>query len=99
MDCKIIWLDDALHDLDQALQFIAADNTRAAGKLGDAILKKVGLLARFPRLGRVYQKLNRENVREILVDPYWIIYRVEDDAKTVSIITVWHTAREEPEIR
>ena len=98
MDYKIIWLDDALQDLDHALQFIADDNPLAAGRFGGTILKKVALLAQFPRLGKIYQKLNRENVREVLVDPYWIIYRVEDAAKTVSIITVWHTARQEPEL-
>ncbi len=99
MDYKIIWLDDTLEELEAALRFIAADNPTTASRLGEAILNKVGLLARFPKLGRVYPKLNQEEVREILASPYWVIYRVDDGMKTVSILTVWHVARREPEIR
>jgi predicted PurR-regulated permease PerM len=75
------------------------DNPAAARKMGEAILNKAGLLASFPQLGKVFCKLNRKDVREISAVPYRIIYHVKDSGRSVSILTVWHGARQEPRIR
>jgi plasmid stabilization system protein ParE len=53
-------------------------------------------LARFPRLGRAYAKLGRDDVRELPVPPYRVIYRVDDAAYTVTVLVVWHGAMQGP---
>ena len=97
MDYKIIWLDDAIGDLRKAVEYIAQYNSTAAKRTGGTILKKVQLLGRFPRLGEVFAKLGRDDVREISVPPYRVIYFVQDATRVVTILTVWHGARQEPE--
>jgi plasmid stabilization system protein ParE len=57
-----------------------------------------GTLGSFPQLGKVFRKLNREDVREISVSPHRIIYHVKDLERSVRILKVWHGARQEPEI-
>ena len=99
MDCKVIWDDEALAELAEAVRHIAENNPSAAKKTGETILRKVGILGSFPRLGKIFSKLNREDVREIPVPPYRIIYHVKDAGRSVRILKVWHGARREPEIK
>ena len=81
MDYRIIWLDDAIGDLRKAVEYIAQYNSIAAKRTGDTILEKV-------------QLLGRDDVREIPVPPYRVIYFVQDATRVVTILTVWHGAQE-----
>ena len=99
MDYKVIWDDEAIEELRQAVRFIAPNNPTAARKTGEAILQKAGILGSFPRLGKVFSKLSRDDVREIPVPPYRIFYHIKDAERTVRILKVWHGAQQEPEIR
>src|SRR5438128_2130380 len=98
MDYKIIWDDEAIGELAQIVAHIAEDNPAAARKMGERILEKAKLLEQFPLLGKVFKKLGRDDVREILVFPYRVIYHVRDVSRSVKILVVQHGAREEPEI-
>ncbi|MBI5774863.1 MAG: type II toxin-antitoxin system RelE/ParE family toxin [Verrucomicrobia bacterium] len=98
MDFKILWTPEAIARLEELAGYIAQDNPAAAARMGAAIFEKVQLLSAFPELGRVFRKLNRPDVREIPVRPYRVIYQVRSRKKTISILTVWHGARQEPEI-
>jgi toxin ParE1/3/4 len=99
MDYKIIWDDEAIAELGQAIRHIAADNPDAARKVGQRIIHKAGLLATFPRVGTIFPRLNRDDVREVPVPPYRIIYHIKDAEHSVRILKVWHGARQEPEIK
>jgi len=98
MGYQIIWSDRSLTHLQSALGFISSENPLAAGKLGEKILHRVGLLEDFPRFGRIYAPLQRDDVRETPVPPYRIIYHVADQSRIVTILAVWHGAREEPDL-
>ena len=97
MDYKVIWDDEAIAELGQAVRYIASNNPAAARKAGEVILQKAGMLGSFPRLGKVFSKLNRDDVREFPVPPYRIIYHVKDAERSVRMLKVWHTARQEPD--
>lgn len=99
MDYKIIWDDAAIHELGQIVRYIATDNQVAAERTGRKILEKVEVLVSFPRIGKVFSKLNRDDVREISVPPYRVFYHIKDVEQSVRILKVWHGARQEPEIR
>jgi plasmid stabilization system protein ParE len=99
MDYKVIWDEEALEELGQAVRYIAQHNADAARKTGQTILQKAGTLGAFPQLGKVFRKLNRNDVREIPVPPYRIIYQVKDSERSVRILKVWHGARLEPKIQ
>lgn len=99
MDYKVIWDDEALEELGQAVHYIARHNPGAARKTGETILHKAGTLGAFPQLGKVFRQLNRNDVREIPVPPYRIIYHVKNLERSIRILKVWHGARREPEIK
>ena len=98
MDYKVIWEDEAIEELAQAVRYISARNPVAARKTGEAILEKVGRLGSFPRLGKVFSKLARDDVREIPFPPFRIIYHVKDSEPSVRILKIWHGAQQEPEL-
>jgi toxin ParE1/3/4 len=58
----------------------------------------VDLLAQFPKIGRIVQEEQDENIREIILPPYRIIYRVLEQSHVIAIARVWHGARGTPEI-
>jgi plasmid stabilization system protein ParE len=61
-------------------------------------MSKVDVLAQFPLIGRVVPEENDETVREIVLRPYRIIYKVLAQKQMVAITRVWHGARGEPDI-
>lgn len=98
MDYKVIWDDEAIEELGQAVRYIAQHNPTAARKTGEIIIRKAGLLGKFPEMGNIFRELNRQDVREIPVPPYRIIYRIKHAERSVWILKVWHGARREPEM-
>ena len=92
MDYQVIWDDEAIAELGKAVRYIASDNPLAARKTGETIIQKAGTLAAFPRLGKIYSKLNLDDVREIPVPPYRIIYQVKDGETVGCILKVWRGA-------
>jgi toxin ParE1/3/4 len=98
MAFKIIWSKQARDDLRDVVTFIAANNRSIAESFGFRLIAKVDPLARFPQLGRVVPEEQDENVREIIMPPYRIIYRVLAEDRIVAIARAWHGARGEPEV-
>jgi len=97
MAFKIIW-EQARDDLQAIVLFIAADNPPVAESFGCRLMSKVDVLGQYPLIGRVVPEENDETIREIIVRPYRIIYKVLADQQVVGIARVWHGARGEPEV-
>ena len=98
MAFKIIWSKQARDDLQAIVLFIAQDNPSVAASFGYQLMAKVDLLTGFPLLGRVVPEENDEAIREIILRPYRIIYKVGPEQQTIGIVRIWHGARGEPDI-
>jgi len=99
MDYRIIWSPDALNHLEHLVRFISRDNPEAAARLGNDIISKVLLLENFPRLGKIFREAGRDTLREISVPPYRVFYEINDAGQQIEVISIWHGARSEPEIK
>jgi toxin ParE1/3/4 len=62
-----------------------------AGVVLKNIVHQTRILARFPRAGRKVPEFDDENVRELVVYSYRIIYRLQDDEPL--IVAVIHGKR------
>lgn len=98
MDFKVVWTLRSRDDLRAIATFISRDNPAAALKLGELIFERVERLEQFPFLGRVLPEREEPNLREIIVQNYRVIYRVQKDLKQLEILRIWHGARGDPEI-
>lgn len=95
MDYSIVWTKTALADLAGLVRYIAADDPRAAKRLGELIISKVESISDFPRIGRIVPEYREDVVRELIVRPYRIVYELDDGARTISVLRIWHGARED----
>jgi plasmid stabilization system protein ParE len=71
--------------------FIARDSPQLAATFADRVLRAADRLASYPRLGRTVPELGIENIREVIVGSYRVIYRIGQDE--VHLLTVHHGAR------
>ncbi|HWD92725.1 MAG TPA: type II toxin-antitoxin system RelE/ParE family toxin [Verrucomicrobiae bacterium] len=99
MDFKVIWAESAIADLKDICEYISRDNSAAAEKTGRGILSHVRILETFPLIGPAYPRGSNGMIREIVYGNYRIFYEVEQKAKVVHVLRIWHGARGEPELR
>lgn len=88
---EIVWLPEALDDIQRLFDFIEDKSPPAAARAAKTILNGANLLAGFPEIGRL---LNDDMGRRELPIPfgagsYVLRYIFED--KTVVILRVWHS--------
>jgi len=43
-------------------------------------------------------EFQNELIREIILSPYRVIYEINDETATLSVLRIWHGARGEPEV-
>ncbi|MGA2083650.1 MAG: type II toxin-antitoxin system RelE/ParE family toxin [Holophaga sp.] len=78
MVVKLEWTQAALAQLEQALDFIAQDDPRAADKLWRKVEAATKTLLRFPRKGRMVSEYQDPDVLELIVGPFRILYFTYD---------------------
>lgn len=90
---RVVWSDDALDELDDAMTYIAADSPATAHLVIDRIQAAIDLLADMPvgRIGRVKGTYEWHVQRT----PYVVAYSLTDDA--LHIVHVIHGSRDWPE--
>ena len=85
------WSTRAAQELEETCLFLASDSIPAAERFAERVVQGTRRLGAFPRSGWIAPEFGREDIREIIVQGYRIVYRlVEDD---VEIATVQHGAR------
>ena len=98
MAFEIIWTETASSDLESIVAHLAEKSPDAAEKTANSIVNHVEVLRTFPQIGPRYAKDPSRRVREVLCGKYRIFYRLNEQLKVVEILTVWHGARQEPEL-
>jgi addiction module RelE/StbE family toxin len=75
----IRWSANAMRDLDQIAAYIARDNPQAARKWIAKLRKTAESAARMPLAARIVPEIQRDDVREVFLRSYRIVYGVRDD--------------------
>lgn len=98
MDYIVILSPKSVSDLEVIVRYIALSSPEAARKVGQSLLDKTKELGQFPLRGQIVPEFNDANIRQVILKPYRIVYRVEEDKKQVSIARFWHSAQENLEL-
>jgi len=88
---RIIWSRPAVANLEAIHDYISRDAPGRADRFVQRLIAAAEPLADFPKMGRLVPEGDGRQ-REIALDPYRIIYRIEDDE--IYIVTVVHSARD-----
>jgi toxin ParE1/3/4 len=83
---RVEWSRRALQDLENIAEFIARDSPTYAGTVIKKIVSQTRMLAQFPRTGRKVPEFDDENVRELIVYSYRIIYRLTGEGVLVAAV-------------
>ena len=90
MDYKVIIAPRAISDLRDIVLYVSPDRPEAAKRLGYALIEKTKVLSSFPRSGRIVREFADPNIRQLVLPPYRIIYRVDDVSRVVGVARYWH---------
>jgi toxin ParE1/3/4 len=89
---KIEWTQPAVHDLENIRDYISKDSEYYAVRFIERIIEAVERLENFPLLGRPVPETDDEKIREIFLQNYRIIYRIETNR--LLVLTIIHGARD-----
>jgi plasmid stabilization system protein ParE len=93
MDYRVVLAPQAIEDLRGIVVYVAVDRPEAADRLVRALIAKAKSLAEFPLQGRVVPEFGVPAVRELILAPFRIVYRIDEKANSVGIARFWHGAR------
>ena len=82
------WSEPAKLSLKQIYEFISKDSNYYAKEVIDNIINESEKLIDFPKLGRIVPEVNNENIREIIIYSYRLIYEIK--SSEINIITLIH---------
>jgi addiction module RelE/StbE family toxin len=85
------WTSQAADDLKAIREFIERDSPRYGRLVAERIFEATQRLEVFPLSGRIAPELGRDDVREIILGEYRIVYRVKGE--TVLLVTVFRSSR------
>lgn len=88
---QVRWTDQAVEDLRRIREFIERDSPKYGRLVVERLYDATTRLGTFPRSGRVVPEIGRDEVRELLVGEYRIVYRLESEAAV--LLTVFRSSR------
>lgn len=91
----VFWTRRAQADLEAIGDFIARDKPLAAERWVGTLVAAADAAAEAPMVGRRVPELGRDDVREVLVQGYRVIYRVTTER--LEVLTVFHGRRRFPD--
>lgn len=89
---KVTWAPLAEEQVADAFAYIAAERPAAALRWFERVVTATESLSELPDQGRMVPEAQRQSVRELLVDPYRVVYFRGDDG--LLILTVQHERRD-----
>ncbi len=85
---QVHWTNRATARLRLIHQYIAEDSPKTALQVVDRVTARSQQLAELPRSGRQVPEYERNDIRELLVKPYRIIYKIKSNQ--IDVLTVMH---------
>lgn len=89
---RVEWSDFARDDLADMVAYIGRDSMLYAKTFGEKVVLATRRLNDFPESGRMIPEADDKTLREIIVQGYRVMYRLEHDR--VLILAVMHGSRD-----
>lgn len=93
---RVQWASPATADLLEAVAFIRREQPAAARRLYVEIERRTKLLGTHPTLGRIVPEFENRYLRELIVPPFRILYRLLPQDRRIEVLAVVHGSRRLP---
>jgi addiction module RelE/StbE family toxin len=91
-DFKVFWTENAIEDLLAIKEYISEDSSDRAEAWILELFNSGESLVSLPTRGRIVPEFKQENLRELLINNYRLVYRIKKS--TIEIITVFDGHRQ-----
>ena len=88
----IVITETAYADLEDIESYISLDSPTIARRFISKIFDKITQLQIFPISGKIVREFNDLSIRELLLDRYRIVYKVDSETQ-ITVLRVIHGAR------
>ena len=85
---RVIWTPEVFRNLDSIGDYMLEVAPAFAGPLLQRLYDAVAPLEDYPRLGRAVPGFDRDDLRELIIDNYRIVYEIKGEA--VWLVTIRH---------
>ncbi len=92
MTARVLWTRRADADLSAIAEYLGQESPQVARIVIARLVAAVERVAGFPRAGRQVPEFERPHLREVVVRPYRVVYRLVGEAE-IHVLTVHHGAR------
>ena len=89
---KIVWTEFSVDDLKEIHDYISKNTPRFAIITVNKIYQRAEIIISNPYVGRIVPEINNEQVRELIIGNYRLIYLIISDIQ-IDILRVYHSAR------
>lgn len=89
---QVEWSNLGLDDLDEITRYISKGSPHFARDFAERIFDRTDKLSEFPLSGRAVPEAKDRSIREVIVQHYRVIYRVEPNR--VLVLAVMHGSRD-----
>ena len=93
---RVLWSPQAIRDVEAIRAFIAQDSSAYAQLIVGRLVAAVDRLQDFPESGRIVPERQNPAIREVIVPPYRLVYRLRGGL--VEIATVFRSSRQVPDL-
>ncbi len=92
MAYRIVWSPEAIEDIEAIAEYIERDSKFYAKAVVNKIFNSSEKLKEFPKIGREVPEIAREEIRELIIYSYRLVYQIKE--KQILIIAVIHGKRQ-----
>ncbi len=89
---QVRWTESALDDLRAIVDFVSRDSSAYAARLAQKIVEAPRRLVMLPHSGARVPEFNRDDIRELTVRPYRIVYASRGEE--CHVVAVIHGSRD-----
>jgi len=96
MDYQVVLSRSARTDIQDIVRYISVDDPDRALRFGSFLIHQARSLGAMPLRGRVVPEFGADSIRELIVKSYRIVYRFDQQHRSIEIIRFWHAGRGSP---
>ena len=89
---KVSLSETAYNDLESIEAYISQDSPTIARNFINLIFDRIERLATYAESGKIVREFNNENIRELLLKKYRIVYQIISE-KEVVVLRIVHSSR------
>ena len=92
MAYRIVWSPEAIEDIESIAEYIQRDSLFYAKAVVNKIFQSIEKLKEFPKIGRIVPELEKEDIRELIIYSYRLVYQIKESQ--ILIAAVIHGKRQ-----